>query len=273
MENRLQNNQIVRSIKFFRRILFACALLSLSFYKVNAQPGGDSSLVLSLDSILSFYGGDTGTANQDSLWFNYKDSIGGLNIDSLMALYGGSTGTTNQDSLWFNYKDSIGGLNIDSLMALFGGSTGTANQDSLWANYKDSAWGMNIDSLLASLLGDTSWTQKQGINSKSNNENKVAKKVSTSIDEVYRVGDNTLNNYPNPFNESTMVNYSLNEESIIELNLYDLLGNKVAELANGMHAPGAYSKELNANNLSSGIYMLTLNTGDKISTKKIILEK
>lgn len=65
-------------------------------------------------------------------------------------------------------------------------------------------------------------------------------------------------NYPNPFNTSTKIEFSLPNKSIIQLNVFNLLGQKVAELANGNYDAGNYSFLFNAGNLPSGVYFYQL---------------
>ncbi len=79
------------------------------------------------------------------------------------------------------------------------------------------------------------------------------------------------NNYPNPFNPSTTISYSLPQNSFVQLKVYDLLGHDVANLVNKEQAIGNYKVEFNASNLSSGIYFYKLKSGNFVDTKKLIL--
>ncbi len=78
-------------------------------------------------------------------------------------------------------------------------------------------------------------------------------------------------NYPNPFNPSTTIKYELPKESEVQLIIYNMLGEKVAELVNTFKKPGRYAVEWNAQNFSSGVYFYQIRTENFISTKKIIL--
>ena len=85
-------------------------------------------------------------------------------------------------------------------------------------------------------------------------------------------------NYPNPFNPSTTIKYSIpkiinNQSSIINIKVYDILGNVVATLVNENKAAGNYEVKFNATNLTSGIYFYHISTGSFASTKKMILLK
>ena len=80
-------------------------------------------------------------------------------------------------------------------------------------------------------------------------------------------------NYPNPFNPTTTIRFAIPSTQFVTLNVYDILGNKVAELVNEDKEPGQYKVEFNANQLSSGIYYYTLRAGEFIETHKMILLK
>jgi hypothetical protein len=78
-------------------------------------------------------------------------------------------------------------------------------------------------------------------------------------------------NYPNPFNPTTSIDYSIKSAGDVSLKVYDILGTEVASLVNENQDPGNYSVKFNASELPSGIYFYTLNSGNFISTKKLIL--
>jgi hypothetical protein len=83
-------------------------------------------------------------------------------------------------------------------------------------------------------------------------------------------------NYPNPFNPKTSIPLILDKKDEIHLIVYDLLGNKIKTLANGIFQPGSYQFSWDSCNeysekVSSGIYLYTLRTGNSAETKKMIL--
>ena len=80
-------------------------------------------------------------------------------------------------------------------------------------------------------------------------------------------------NYPNPFNPSTTIKYSVPRYGLISLKVYDVLGNEVADLVNGMKQPGNYAVSFNGKNLASGVYIYRLKTEGFLATKKFILLK
>jgi hypothetical protein len=82
-----------------------------------------------------------------------------------------------------------------------------------------------------------------------------------------------FNNYPNPFNPSTTIDYSVPNTGLVSIKVYDLLGRLVTTLVNEEKFSGNYSVKFEAGNLPSGIYLCRMQTGDLSSTKKMLLLK
>lgn len=80
-------------------------------------------------------------------------------------------------------------------------------------------------------------------------------------------------NFPNPFNPSTTIKYSIPKSSLVVLKIYDVLGNEVATLVSEEKAVGSYEVEFSATGLTSGIYFYKLQSGSFVETKKMILMK
>ena len=82
-----------------------------------------------------------------------------------------------------------------------------------------------------------------------------------------------MQNYPNPFNPTTTISYSIANNGLVTLKVYDILGTEVAELVNEVKEAGSYSVSFNALELPSGICFYTLTSGNFMATKKLILLK
>ena len=80
-------------------------------------------------------------------------------------------------------------------------------------------------------------------------------------------------NYPNPFNPTTTIKYNLPKQSFVTLKVYNILGEEVAVLVNGVKQAGSYSVVFNASSLSSGVYIYTLATDEFVSSKKMLVIK
>jgi hypothetical protein len=78
-------------------------------------------------------------------------------------------------------------------------------------------------------------------------------------------------NFPNPFNPTTIIEYSIPREELIDLCLYDCLGRKIRVLEKGVQQAGHHSVVLHADDLATGIYFYRLIAGAYSLTKKLIL--
>jgi hypothetical protein len=80
-----------------------------------------------------------------------------------------------------------------------------------------------------------------------------------------------MQNYPNPFNPETNINYQLPVNSFVTLKVFDILGNEVKSLINENQEAGSHSIKFDASELTSGIYIYKLITGNFSSAKKMLL--
>ncbi|BDQ04468.1 T9SS type A sorting domain-containing protein [Ignavibacterium sp.] len=78
-------------------------------------------------------------------------------------------------------------------------------------------------------------------------------------------------NYPNPFNPSTMIRFTLQNQSNVKLIVTDVLGNEVATIVDENLPAGKYTKSFNASNLPSGVYFYSLITDNFKQTRKMLL--
>ncbi|MFA4839013.1 MAG: T9SS type A sorting domain-containing protein, partial [Candidatus Neomarinimicrobiota bacterium] len=82
-----------------------------------------------------------------------------------------------------------------------------------------------------------------------------------------------ITNYPNPFNQSTTINYSLPTNSDIELSVFDINGRCVDNLFTGKQRAGSYHFIWNGGSASSGVYLIRLRTENNVVTHKCLLVK
>jgi len=82
-----------------------------------------------------------------------------------------------------------------------------------------------------------------------------------------------LGNYPNPFNPSTTISFTLRKEIAVKLCVYDVQGRRVAELAEGLMERGTHKVKFNAVDLSSGVYYSVLDIDGKVVSNKMLLVK
>ena len=80
-------------------------------------------------------------------------------------------------------------------------------------------------------------------------------------------------NYPNPFNPTTTIKYQLPIQSQVTLKVYNLLGQEIATLVDGVEEPGYKSVQWDATGVASGVYLYRLNAGSFVAVKKSIVVK
>jgi hypothetical protein len=110
--------------------------------------------------------------------------------------------------------------------------------------------------------------------------NRITLDFTATTDSTVSVNENNVinsyylfQNFPNPFNPSTRINYYVGEPGLVQLQVYNVLGVEVASLVNEYKTAGSYSVDLSAFNLSSGVYFYTLLVNNFKQTRKMILEK
>jgi hypothetical protein len=80
-------------------------------------------------------------------------------------------------------------------------------------------------------------------------------------------------NHPNPFNPTTVINFSIPESGLVTVKVYNALGQEVAELLNEVKTAGSYAVNFNGSNLSSGMYIYKISAGSFSATRKMMLLK
>ena len=80
-------------------------------------------------------------------------------------------------------------------------------------------------------------------------------------------------NYPNPFNPSTMISYQVPFAAMVQIAVFNSIGEKVGTLVNEVKEPGYYEVTWNASAMPSGVYFFRINAGEFIAVKKMMLTK
>jgi hypothetical protein len=98
--------------------------------------------------------------------------------------------------------------------------------------------------------------------------------TSTEPESVVIPSDYTLNqNYPNPFNPSTTIEFAMPQASFVTLEVYNMVGQKVATLVEGTRQAGVHTVSFDASNLSSGTYLYRMQADDQMLMQKMTLIK
>ena len=98
-------------------------------------------------------------------------------------------------------------------------------------------------------------------------------------DEIAIVDEFSLsNNYPNPFNPSTTIDFAVAQSGDVSVIIYDMLGREVKNLVNGFHTPNYYSINWNGMNdagtsVSTGVYYYKMVSSDFVEMKKMMFVK
>ncbi len=118
--------------------------------------------------------------------------------------------------------------------------------------------------------------------------NVIISDLSTGLYVLDFLGDNTTStddirsqpvefelkqNYPNPFNPSTNISFLIPKSGLVTLKIFNIIGEEVAELLNEFKEAGNYEINFSADNLTTGIYIAQLSTGNNIQTIKMSLLK
>jgi len=100
--------------------------------------------------------------------------------------------------------------------------------------------------------------------------------VFTSISEKSNIQPSNFRlyqNYPNPFNPSTNITFEIPARNHVTISVYNLLGERVAILANGVYAAGSFTVKFDGARLSSGLYLIRMQSENFIGTNKALLIK
>jgi len=99
--------------------------------------------------------------------------------------------------------------------------------------------------------------------------NGVDDQVVTGVAETYTLSQN----YPNPFNPSTQIQFSIPKQTQVTLKIYNLIGQEVATLVNGVLDAGQHTVSFNASRLASGVYFYSIKAGSYTNTRSMMLLK
>jgi hypothetical protein len=80
-------------------------------------------------------------------------------------------------------------------------------------------------------------------------------------------------NYPNPFNPSTVISYNVLTSGTVTLKVFNVVGQEIATLVDGLHAAGSHRVEFDASQLDGGMYVYRLTTGDESVSRSMMLIK
>jgi hypothetical protein len=96
--------------------------------------------------------------------------------------------------------------------------------------------------------------------------------IVTNISNSAIAKENKFNVYPNPFNENTTVGYTLNADSEVRLEIYNVLGMKIESIINAKQQAGEFKYVLD-NKMNAGVYFISLAINNKTATQRVVKMK
>ncbi|MDR3611878.1 MAG: T9SS type A sorting domain-containing protein [Ignavibacteriaceae bacterium] len=206
--------------------------------------------------------------NGDTVWTRHW--LGSMNnslvcVSGVQELPGGGCivyGSTNKPGKpsegWYDPMAIAYSANGDSLFSIMN------SESSSWGGFDLGTWDNNHALILSGSIDGVSKIWKYSIPGIT-----AIQHESSEVPDKYLLSQN----YPNPWNPSTTINYSLAKEGNVKLTVYNAIGSKVATIVNEYKPAGAYSVKFNGSNLASGIYLYRLESGNYSEAKKFILMK
>jgi hypothetical protein len=126
--------------------------------------------------------------------------------------------------------------------------------------------------LVTTVTGDAEYSLVNAVNDASTVAKRSYNKILFTGDEI-PVTYHLSQNFPNPFNPATTIQYQLPKNGFVTLKIYDILGKEVAALVNDQKTQGRYSVNFDASRLASGVYIYQLLVNDYVSSKKMLFLK
>lgn len=204
----------------------------------------------------------------DTVWITRKDNQGIFNI----SVEGSYSGQSPLNTLWAPTKTSDASLeNFTSWAVMHNSNPQSLINDTVSLHIPEA--GIYFDIVMITFSGGNngggfSYTRKQTYPRHLINNKSFDIPQSFSLEQ----------NYPNPFNPFTIINYNAENNSLVNIIVYDLNGSKVKTIVNEFHTPESKNiiwdgTDKNGNIVSTGIYFYSLISGRKIKTRKMSFVK
>lgn len=141
-------------------------------------------------------------------------------------------------------------------------------QDAVWNN-------VNFHGTMTFLEGNTlsMSTMNTVTGTDTNSIDYTPKNVGVARKLLAPIGYSLAQNYPNPFNPTTTIEFTLPVQAQVMMKVYDLLGHEIAVLVDEFKTAGAHSALFDGAEFAGGVYLVQINNGQEILTKKMMLIK
>ncbi len=284
-----------------KTIFTALVLLSfLSVSKIDAQPLNNSFENWASGMPVDWFASGPQAVSQVSVAYQGASSaklevvdLGGFAfipvMQSLTSTFSGHPVSEKHGSLqgWYQLMPLGGDVLVISVSMLEGSSTAVGAGGAAFSATTSGWTQFNIpifyipgspnpdNTIITVIIADTSLSGETGTIGSMGYVDYLTFTGPSSVEQLNRLpADFSLSqNYPNPFNPTTNIEYSIPQESFVELKVYDILGNKVAELVNEVQSAGTYRADFSGENLASGLYIARIKAGNFTQSIKMSLMK
>ena len=239
----------------------------------------DSSLVLSGFAV-GFGTGDTGRdmflvktdANGVEQWHK---AFGGVYQDNASQVVASSDGIVIAGTETISIQSTSGPENVDLFVIKTDFDGNQLWQSQFGGRQNESAGEMiiNSDGNIVIAGSENSYSINSNVYFLNLNPQGEITRVDDQSSQDLPIGFKLFANYPNPFNGQTQIIYQLPEQSQIEFRVFNILGQEVAILYDGIQTAGQHRINFNSEGLSSGVYLYQIKTKFGIKTQKMLLLK
>ncbi len=236
---------------------------------------GGAGVYLSTNNGTSWVAAGNGLTNTEVQTLNITSSLPGY---IFAGTANGAFYTTNNGANWSSISNGLTDTYVHTFA--FSGTTIFAGTD-MEGVFRSTNLGASWTAMNQGLINTTVWvltaegsnlyagTNGSGIFKRPLSEMVALEQVSSEMPKQFILSQN----FPNPFNPSTIIQFGIIRSGNVNISVYDISGRKVETLVNGSHNTGLYEVQWDAAKYSSGVYFYTITTSEFIDTKKMLLVK
>ena len=241
--------------------------INVNGLNINFKEITDSTILLSNQEVKSYLETEPFELNNNST-FNYSIQYGYSFIEE----------NTLVGEKFINFKVKLIDVNSNTIISTFDNVFYTSSDAQPYSSmqYTVNTNGIGNKTVKLVLDIDDNIEAIYSISTKINDTDILNKSIVKNIDinGIENISSYDISqNYPNPFNPSTTIRYQIPKDGMVTLKIYDILGREVKTLVNNFKTKGRYEVMFDAINLSSGLYIYEIKSGEYKASKKMTLIK